>query len=991
MAYIIKNSFRGGIVNASLSARIDLDKYDQSCREMKNFILQPQGGVYRRPGLRFIAEIAADGTPTSASDQPVLIPLIYNSETSYIVALLDEWYKVYVDKAYLDEGPSPFTALQVLTADYAQSADTLYLVQREAEPFKIIRVAVDDFEETILGFASNFPSPPPPTITFSGTTSNITIEYAITANSDEGQESLPVFESVANGQSPLQWSDGSKCVLEWVDFGSGFGSTEAISMEVYEAGPILVMVGQAGKASYSSNGYGWTPSGATQFGTSIIFEVAVNPSTPRFIIVGEGGKGSYSGDGQSWTAIGNMQFGTSVILGIAYSTTSSTFVATGGAGKASYSVNNGLTWTAATNTQVPANKSITSVTVNETGPRFLAVDDDGYALYSDDDGDNWTRKLIYTFFQGRNVQYFPDLNRYYAVGNLTIPSAVGLIHYSTNGGDNWIGMDNPELIDDGITMQGIAYSPSLGIMVAVGSSNTIVFSEDGEFWENAFQEEESVLTYQDVIWFDNLNVFILCGNQGYLATSSDGKFWFKVEEADFYKIYKKSQGIYGYIGTIRGELTFTDYNYDPVITDSIPEVYNPFETENPGVVALFQQRLWFANTASKSQTVFASRVGDFENLNFSPYIRPDDSIENVIYSSRPDGIQWLIPFNQVLKVGTVERSWTLTSSSGGAITPTDIDIKPVLDWGASKVKPVLAGNSLIYVENKGSKLFDIFERQEYLGDTGDNLSVNASELFEGFEIVSMAYQRTPDPIIWCVRSDGKALALTYLKNENLWGWHFHETNGLFKNVVVIPGDVYDEVYFIVYRNSKYLLELLEDKWDGDDTESAKFLDGMITKEDVTPFTIVDGLDHLEGMSVYALVDGEVQGPFTVSSGQITLSSSGNIAHVGLIYTSTLSPLSIEFSTQFKGVSIGRIKGIGEIKLRLKKTKRGKIGPRLDYLDNIEGSDYEKAAEPTEVYTGDVSVAPPNSYNEDGSFYVVQDEPLPMTIEALFINLNMADR
>ena len=981
MAYIIKNSFRGGIVDEALSARIDLDKYDQSCREMKNFILQPQGGVYRRPGLRFISEIALDGTPTATNIQPVLIPFIYNSEDSYIVALLDGVYKIYVDNAYLDEGESPFTASQALTADYAQSADTLYLVQREAEPFKILRIAVDDFKETILGFAGNYPAPPIPGVVFSGTTGSATIEYAVTANSDKGQESLPVFKSITNGQSPLQWSDGSKCTLSWPEFGSAFDGTTPLSITVYETGTFLIMVGNAGKAAYSSNGYGWVLSGDTQFGGSIIFDVAIKPSLPA-IIVGQGGKGSGTIDGSTWIAIPNMQFGTSDIYGISYSTFNNVFIAVGQYGKASRSYNNGATWTALTTGLDPL-KSITSVTaaVQLIDARFLAVTDYGYAAYSDDYGTTWIQRVIQSGFKSWRVEYFRDLHRFYSVGE-----GYDHIYYSSDYGDTWVAMDNPALLD-GHVMFGIAYSSALDITVAVGDNDAIVFSEDGEFWKNASQKEGQSITYHDVVWSNDLSIFIAIGTGGYLNISSDGKFWFESKEADFYRIYKKSQGIYGYIGTARGELTFTDYNYDPVITESIPEAYNPFENENPGVVALFKQRLWLANTASKSQTVFASRVRDFENMNFSPFIRPNDSIENVIFSSRPDGVMWLVPFNQVLKVGTVERSWTLSSASGGAITPTDIDIKPVLDWGASKVKPILSGNSLIYVENKGSKLFDIYERQEYLGDTGDNLSVNASDLFEGYEIVSMAYQRTPDPIIWCVRNDGKAVAMTYLKNEGLWAWHFHETDGLFKDVIVIPGDPYDKVYFIVRRMGRYFLEMLEDKWDGQDMLAAKFLDSMISKIDPIPFMVVDGLSHLEGQTVYAFADTEVEGPFTVSGGEITLPSPVNTAHVGLPYTSVLSPLSVEFATQFRGISIGRIKGIGEIKLRLKSSRGGKIGPRMDYLDDIEMPDFLIQF----GFTGDVSITPPNSYDSDASFFIVQDEPLPMTIQAMFINLNMADR
>jgi hypothetical protein len=980
VTYIIKNSFRGGIISESLSARVDFEKYNESCRELKNFILQPQGGVYRRPGLRFIAEPAADGTPSGAAVQPTLVPLIYNSETSYIIALLEKIYKVYVSQAYLDEGETPFTAEQSKTADYAQSADTLYLCHKNADPFKILRLSTSQFEDTTLGFDTNYPSPATPTIVFSGTTASTTIEYAITANTDSGEESLPTFGSATNGQSPLAWSDGSKCVLTWVAPGSQFGSNIARAVAVYEVTPRLVLVGDSNTGSRSSDGISWVLTGDMQFGTTSIRGVDVDSSGPVWVAVGILGKGSRSTDGDAWSSISDMKFGSSDIFAVKANSTTSIWVAVGLFGKASRSINNGVSWAAVT---TGLSNNILCIAVNETANRFVIGGTGTEGAYSDNGGSTWTTITDIKIYAAKGMVYSSSQSLFVAVG--VESDNTTKIVYSTAGVTWAVSSDFSELEPNGLN--DVTYSPSLDLFVAVGNDGIIGFSDDADIWSKADRNGGNGTDFYTVAWSDTLDLFVAGGEDGRLETSSDGIIWTSDDVPDSYSIYKKDQGVYGYIGTVRGEYTFTDYNYTPVITDSVPEEYNPFSGQNPGVVALFQQRLWFASTPSNSQTVYASRVGDFENMNFSPFIRPDDSIQNTISSSRPDGIQWLVPFNKVVKVGTVERVWTMTSSSGGPITPTDINIEPVLDWGAAKVRPVLAGNSLIYVENKGSKLFDLFERQEYLGDTGNNLSVNASHLFEGYEIVSMAYQRTPDPIIWCVRDDGKVVAMTYLKNESLWAWHLHETDGLFKNVVVIPGTVYDEVYFTVYRNSKYLIEMLEDKWDGNDIEEAKFLDSMVTQTNVTPFTLVTGLAHLNGKSVYALADGLVEGPFTVSGGQITLSTSVNTAHVGLLYTSVVSPLSVEFATQNQGASLGKIKSIEDITLRLKNSQGGKIGPRLDYLDDIETTDYSTATN----YSGDVKGIFQARFNQDASFYISQDQPLPMTLLALFIEVNMGEK
>jgi hypothetical protein len=59
----------------------------------------------------------------------------------------------------------------------------------------------------------------------------------------------------------------------------------------------------------------------------------------------------------------------------------------------------------------------------------------------------------------------------------------------------------------------------------------------------------------------------------------------------------------------------------------------------------------------------------------------------------------------------------------------------------------------------------------------------------------------------------------------------------------------------------------------------------------TVISSVSGLSHLNGYQVYALVDGAVQGLFTVSGGAITLTTPGSQVVVGLPYGCDLSRCS----------------------------------------------------------------------------------------------------
>ena len=54
MAGGFQGAFTGGELDPALSARVDLSKYGVGCKKMENFIAQPHGGAYRRPGLGYV-------------------------------------------------------------------------------------------------------------------------------------------------------------------------------------------------------------------------------------------------------------------------------------------------------------------------------------------------------------------------------------------------------------------------------------------------------------------------------------------------------------------------------------------------------------------------------------------------------------------------------------------------------------------------------------------------------------------------------------------------------------------------------------------------------------------------------------------------------------------------------------------------------------------------------------------------------------------------
>ena len=58
----MQTNFTSGELDPLVRARIDIESYNNSLETAKNVICQPQGGVTRRPGTKFINELTGSSS-----------------------------------------------------------------------------------------------------------------------------------------------------------------------------------------------------------------------------------------------------------------------------------------------------------------------------------------------------------------------------------------------------------------------------------------------------------------------------------------------------------------------------------------------------------------------------------------------------------------------------------------------------------------------------------------------------------------------------------------------------------------------------------------------------------------------------------------------------------------------------------------------------------------------------------------------------------------
>lgn len=287
-------------------------------------------------------------------------------------------------------------------------------------------------------------------------------------------------------------------------------------------------------------------------------------------------------------------------------------------------------------------------------------------------------------------------------------------------------------------------------------------------------------------------------NNSLSSTITNTLTWTAVVGAGSYNVYKKRGGVFGFIGRAT-DATFKDDNIEADDSDTPPTNRVIFNAagEYPSTVAYYQQRLVFGQSVNEPQKVWMSQTGNFHNFNVSEPLRDDDSVTFAVDSSQVNEIRHLIPLSKLV-VLTSGGEWMMNTTDG-AVSPSSILLEPQGYRGAADVRPLVIGNTILYVQSMGAIVRDLAYQLESDGYTGDDLTVMSNHLFAGKSIKEWAYSQAPHSIVWTVLDDGSLVALTYMREHDVWGWSRHDTDGTFESVCSISEGNEDATYFVVKR------------------------------------------------------------------------------------------------------------------------------------------------------------------------------------------------
>ena len=154
-------NFATGELDPLLRARVDLAAYGNALAKATNVLIQPQGGLRRRPGTKHIFELPNSSTP-SAGNGVRLVSFQFSVSDSYMLCFTHNRMHVVKNGAIVTNinGTGNSYLTTTISSDmvddmcWTQSADTLIVVHPDLQPVRITRTSDTAWTASTITFDS---------------------------------------------------------------------------------------------------------------------------------------------------------------------------------------------------------------------------------------------------------------------------------------------------------------------------------------------------------------------------------------------------------------------------------------------------------------------------------------------------------------------------------------------------------------------------------------------------------------------------------------------------------------------------------------------------------------------------------------------------------------------------------------------------------------------------------------------------------------------
>lgn len=460
------------------------------------------------------------------------------------------------------------------------------------------------------------------------------------------------------------------------------------------------------------------------------------------------------------------------------------------------------------------------------------------------------------------------------------------------------------------------------------------------------------------------------------------------------------------LGSIVGVARITDFVSSTVVNAEVLSEFGSLDASKfwsegswstvsgfPTAVAFYEGRLWWAG----KNGIYGSVSDDF--YNFDPDTIGDSGPINRTVGSGPvDDINWLLPLQRLIVGAEGAEHSVRATSFDEVLTPSNFNIKEASSQGSNSAIACKIDSNGVFVQRGGTRLFEL----AFDANVGDYASAEDTIIVPEVgdpSIIHVAVQRLPDTRVHCVRSDGVVGVMIRNQVENVLCWVTVSTDGIVEDVMVLPGDVEDSVYYVVKRTingvTKRYLELWALESEARGTDFTKTSDAHASYDGVAT-TALAGLDHLEGKVVTVWGNGKDLGVKTVVGGQIdTLPEPVTTAVVGLPYTAQWKSTKLAYATDNGESQLTAHKRITQLGFVLADAYVQSLtfGPSFDVMDDMPLSENSQdIPEDTMQDTYDEELIEfPGEWSGDSRLCIQAMSPRPVTVLAAILAYDVEEK
>lgn len=913
--YLIQPSFAAGEISPYVANRVDLDKYKSALLTAQNLVIRPFGGCYRRQGSEFIGQVKYDDRPTA------LVAFNAGIDDAYLLEVGHQYIRIWEDGKYTEtELSTPYDNVDNL--QFTQSADTMFICSGN--------YPIQCLQRTAMGWAFK--------------------EYEITEPYyDSATQAVNKETSfVTPGEYTFTPQVTGEYTVEIIGAGGGGGGT---GVQHY---------------SYTYGGDGQTATGTMELqggnggsGEKKIIIDTLTAGQTYSVTVGAGGKGGKSqysrrGDAQptDGTDGGKSSFNSAEAKG-------------GGGGIASKpnGQNQSTKGKDGTPYQGGAKGGVSGVCKDiQRNPSQITDGKDGQNGY------------VRITFSGNN-----ELKPSATSGNdVTItatkdtftPGMVNSHIKLTQQAENQ--SERIEIQASSITEETKSIRVGKAWKITTHGTwkgkVTVYHSDDNKTW----QEYRSYKSNNDQNFTESGTVTTPTWMKAVAVTDADngsGKL-----TVDFSRNPYSNDGTAKITEVVSPTEVKTSVITDFANTDKT-QVYalSSWNDDNgyPKMACFFQDRLVLAATKKEPYSIWMSRTGDYPNFGIEKVdggVTDDSAIKADLITRNGFEILHLVPAKDLV-ILTTGNEWIIEGSS--VITPAKINPRPQTMRGSNTCPPQHIGNRIVHVQRSGKTVRDLGYQYDADNYNGDDLTLLATHLTEGHKLVSSAYIQEPNSTLYYVRDDGVLLSLAFIKEQNVFAWSHHTTDGKYKKVTPIPNGASDVLYVTVERDDKTYIERFNP-----DMEAAVYMDSYITGSGSSI-----EVSHLIGKTVQVLADGtRMQDRVVPENGLVAFGQSFSDITIGLAYETRIEQPGPDIGLK-EGTMQARISKINTVVLRVEKSYGGHIGYAFKDkdMDELRYEDYET------LETGDIVQQMPVANigsNTKNHICIKHDEPFPFELNAI---------